>query len=126
MEQLHPTEENSSREESDSIFMYSNQHTPSVKMVSVCGVIYFNPSDTDERLRDLLYGKGKEQRNGESDCPIEGNSHKHSACRQLVSIQNVNTHSDEDDDLAGHKKRCHVQATQIGAFHDLGDFQSVQ
>lgn len=88
--------------------------------------IYLNPSDTDERLRDLLYGKGKEERNGESDCPVEGNSHKHSAGGQRVSCQHVNTHGDEDDDLAGHEERRHVQATQVGAFHDLGDFHSVQ
>lgn len=88
--------------------------------------IYFNPSNADERLRDLLYGKGKEERDGESDRPIEGNSHKHSAGRQLVSCQNVHADSDEDDDLAGHEERRHVQATQVRAFHDLGDFHSVQ
>lgn len=88
--------------------------------------IYLNPSNADERLRDLLYGKGKEECDGESDRSIEGNSHKHSASRQLVSCQHVDTDGDEDDNLVGHKERCHVQATQEGAFHDLGDFHSVQ
>ena len=88
--------------------------------------IHFYPSDADERLRDLLYGTGKEERDGESDCPIEGHSHKYSASRQLVPHQHVDKDGDEDDDLAGHKERCHVQATQVRAFHYLGDFHSVQ
>lgn len=88
--------------------------------------IYLNPPNADERLGDLLYGEGKEERDGESDRPVQGNSHKHSASRQLVSSQHVDADGDEDDDLAGHKEGRHVQATQVRAFHDLGDFRSVQ
>lgn len=87
--------------------------------------IYFNPSNADKRLGDLLDGTGKEECDGESDCPIQGNSHKDSAGRQLISRQNVDTDGDEDDDLAGHKERGHVHPTQAGAPKDLGDFHSV-
>lgn len=96
---------------------------------SKCGLsllcIYFYPSNADERLRDLLDGIGKEERDGESDRSVERNCHKDFASRQLVSCQYVDKDSDEDDDLDGHKERRHVQASQVGAFHDFGDFLSV-
>lgn len=87
--------------------------------VSQCVFTHLDPSDADESLRDLLYSEGKEECDGEPDCTVKGNGHEHSASRQLVSRQHVNTDGEEDDDLAGHKKRCHIQAPQIRALHDL-------
>lgn len=100
-------------EESHAEFQFpsqNGQHTYWSWRCALC-CIYLNPPNADERLRDLLYGTWKEECDGESDRPIEGNSHEDSACRQLISCQYVDTDSDEDDDLADHEERRHVQAS---------------
>lgn len=74
-----------------------------------------NPSDAYKALRELLDGQRKEQRDGESDCTVEGNGQEGTAGRQLVSCKDEDTDGDEDDDLAGHEERGHVEAAQVGA-----------
>lgn len=85
-----------------------------------------DPPDANETLRELFDGKGKEERDGESHSAIERDGHKHVAGGQLVPHQDEDANGDEDDDLAGYEEGGHVEATQVGAPQDLGDFQTVE
>lgn len=83
---------------------------------------YLDPPDADETLGELLDGEGKEECDGESHGAVERDGHEDGAGGQLVARQDKDTDSGEDDDLAGHEEGGHVEATQVGAPQDLGDF----
>lgn len=84
-------------------------------------VWYLNPADADAALEQLLDGTWEEQRDGESHRRVQRHRHKHTAGRNGVSQEDVQGEGDEDDDLAGAEEGRHVETSQIGALHDLGD-----
>lgn len=55
----------------------TGQHTDII--VHTLQSIYFNSSNADKRLRDLLDGKRKEERDCESDCSVDRNGNEDSA-----------------------------------------------
>lgn len=82
---------------------------------------YLNPADADARLEQLLDGVGEEERDGEPHRRVQRHGHEDAAGGDGVSQQDVEGEGDEDDDLAGAEERRHVEASQVGALHDLGD-----
>lgn len=79
------------------------------------------PVDTDAALKQLLNGVGEEERDGEPHWAVQGHGDEDAAGRDGVAQQHVEGEGDEDDDLAGAEEGGHVEASQVGAFHDLGD-----
>ncbi len=86
---------------------------------------YLNPADADAALKQLLNGTGEEECDGETHSRVQRHRHKHTAGRDGISQKDVEGEGDEDDDLAGAEEGGHVEASQIGALHDLGDLLAV-
>lgn len=83
--------------------------------------LYLNPPDADAALEQLFDGTGEEERDGEPHRGVQRHGHKHTAGRDGVAQQHVEGECDENDDLASTEKRGHVETSQVGALHDLGD-----
>lgn len=82
---------------------------------------HLNPADADAALKQLLNGVGEEERDGEPHRAVQRHGDKDAAGRDGVAQQHVEREGDEDDDLAGAEEGGHVEASQVGALHDLGD-----
>lgn len=85
---------------------------------------YLNPADADSGLVQLLDGAGEEERDGEPHGAVQRHRHEHAAGGNGVAQQDVEGEGDEEDDLAGAEEGGHVEASQVGALHDLGDLLS--
>lgn len=82
---------------------------------------YLNPADADAALEQLLDGVGEEKRDGEPHRAVQRHGDEDAAGRDGVAQQHVEGEGDEDDDLARAEEGGHVEASQVGALHDLGD-----
>lgn len=83
--------------------------------------LYLNPPNADPALKQLFNGAGEEERDGEPHGRVQRHRHKHTAGGDGVPQQHVDGERDEHDDFAGAEKRRHVETSQVGALHDLGD-----
>lgn len=82
---------------------------------------YLNPADADSGLIQRLDGIREEERDGEPHGGVQRHRHKHAAGCEGVPQEDVGGEGDEEHDLAGAEEGGHVEASQVGALHDLGD-----
>lgn len=87
---------------------------------------YLNPSNADTGLKKLLDSRGEEERDGEAHGGVQRHGHEHAAGRDGIPQQHVERERDEEDDLAGAEERGHVETSEVGALHDLGDLLPVK
>ena len=87
---------------------------------------YLYPANADQGLRETLDGVGEEEGDGQSDGAVQAHGNKHPAGWDGVPQENVDGEGHKDDDLTGREEGGHVEASQVGAAHDLWDFLSVE
>lgn len=94
---------------------------PAIKYHLIYERKYLNPLYADTALIQCLYGIWEKQRDSEAHSTVQGHCHKHTAGWDGVSQKDIERKGDKDNYLAGTKEGGHVEASQVGAFHDFGD-----
>lgn len=86
--------------------------------------VYLNPVDADTALKQLFNSTGEEERHRKSHCTVERHRHEYTAGWDGISQEDIDGECDKENELAGTEKWSHVETSQVGALHDLGDLFS--